>query len=94
MYRLCEHFILPLKYTLVTVTLSVLFCCVVETRCSWLIQSTYFAALHRSSFIDALINKSINEWRKRLEAVVKNNGGHIEHTFQIIERFYCAVLYH
>jgi len=25
------------------------------------------------------INKSINEWRQSLEAVVKNNGGHIEH---------------
>jgi len=25
------------------------------------------------------IKKSIDEWRQRLEAVVKNNGGHIEH---------------
>ena len=28
------------------------------------------------------INKSIDEWRQRLEAVVKNNGGHIEHLFK------------
>jgi len=24
------------------------------------------------------IDNSINEWRRRLECVVKNNGGHIE----------------
>jgi len=28
------------------------------------------------------INKSIDEWRQRFEAVVKNNGGHIEHLFK------------
>jgi len=28
------------------------------------------------------INKSIDEWRQRLEAVVKNNGGHTEHLFK------------
>jgi len=28
---------------------------------------------------DTFINKSIDEWRQRLEAVVRNNGGHIEH---------------
>ena len=27
------------------------------------------------------INKSINEWRKRLQAVVWNNGAHVEHLF-------------
>ena len=27
------------------------------------------------------INKSINEWRKRLQAVVRNNGAHVEHLF-------------
>jgi len=25
------------------------------------------------------IDNSINEWRRRLEAVIKNGGGHIEH---------------
>jgi len=25
------------------------------------------------------INKSIDEWRQRLQAVVQNNGAHIEH---------------
>jgi len=28
------------------------------------------------------INKSIDEWRQRLEAVVKHNGGHVEHLFK------------
>jgi len=28
------------------------------------------------------INKSIDEWRQRLEAVVKNNAGHIERLFK------------
>jgi len=41
------------------------------------------------------IDNSINEWRRRLEAVVKNGGGHIErcnlvsaaaHHFNTIER--------
>jgi len=27
------------------------------------------------------INRSIDEWRQRREAVVQNNGGHIEHLF-------------
>ncbi|MCP4281025.1 MAG: hypothetical protein GY776_13610 [Alteromonas sp.] len=27
------------------------------------------------------INNSINEWRRRLEYVVQQNGGHIEHVF-------------
>jgi len=27
------------------------------------------------------INKSINEWQKRLQAVVRNNGAHVEHHF-------------
>jgi len=27
------------------------------------------------------INKSINEWRKRLQAVVRNHGAHVEHLF-------------
>jgi len=28
------------------------------------------------------INKNIDKWRQRIEAVVKNNGGHIEHLFK------------
>ena len=27
------------------------------------------------------INKSIDEWRRRLDGVVQQNGGHIEHMF-------------
>ena len=27
------------------------------------------------------INGSINQWRRRLQAVVQENGGHIEHKF-------------
>ena len=30
----------------------------------------------------AFIDKSINEWRRRLECVVQQNGGHIEHLFK------------
>ena len=30
----------------------------------------------------AFVDKSINEWRRRLECVVQMNGGHIEHLFQ------------
>ena len=26
-----------------------------------------------------VINRSINEWRQRMEKVVENQGGHIEH---------------
>jgi len=28
---------------------------------------------------ERFIDNSINEWRRRLEAVIKNGGGHIEH---------------
>ena len=31
---------------------------------------------------DIFINKSIDEWRQHLEAVVKDNGRHIEHLFK------------
>jgi len=34
---------------------------------------------HRLS--QTFINKSINEWQKRLQAVVRNNGAHVEHLF-------------
>jgi len=27
------------------------------------------------------INGSINQWRRRLQAVLQGNGGHIEHKF-------------
>jgi len=30
----------------------------------------------------AFVDKSINEWRRRLECVVQQNGGHIEHLFK------------
>ena len=30
---------------------------------------------------ETFINKSINEWRNRLQAVVRNNGAHVEHLF-------------
>jgi len=30
---------------------------------------------------ETFINKSINEWRKRLQAVVRNNRAHVEHLF-------------
>jgi len=30
----------------------------------------------------AFIDKSINKWRRRLEYVVQQNGGHIEHLFK------------
>jgi len=30
----------------------------------------------------AFIDKSINEWRRRLECVVQQNEGHIEHLFE------------
>jgi len=30
----------------------------------------------------AFIDKSINEWRRRLECVVQQNGDHIEHLFK------------
>ena len=29
----------------------------------------------------SFINKSIDEWRRRLDCVVQQNGGHIEHMF-------------
>jgi len=29
-----------------------------------------------------LLDKSIDEWRRRLNAVVQQNGGHIEHVFK------------
>jgi len=28
------------------------------------------------------IDKSINEWSRRLECVIQQNGGHIEHVFK------------
>jgi len=39
----------------------------------------------------AFIIKSIDEWRQRLKAVVKNNGGHIEHLFKWFERFFLCI---
>jgi len=30
----------------------------------------------------AFIDKSVNEWRRRLECVVQQNEGHIEHLFK------------
>jgi len=30
----------------------------------------------------SFIDRSINEWRRRLECVVHHNGGHIEHLFK------------
>jgi len=30
----------------------------------------------------AFIDKSINKWRRRLECVVQQNGGHVEHLFK------------
>jgi len=30
----------------------------------------------------AFIDESINEWRRRLECVVQQNGGHVEHLFK------------
>jgi len=38
-------------------------------------------ALVEQTVADIFINRSIDEWRQRLEAVVKNNGGHTEHLF-------------
>jgi len=35
------------------------------------------------------INKSINEWRKRLQAVVRNNGAHVEHLFNCFWDKFC-----
>ena len=32
--------------------------------------------------LQAFIDKSINEWRRRLECVVQQNGGHMEHLFK------------
>jgi len=32
-----------------------------------------------SNYHIIVIDSSINEWRRRLECVVKNGGGHIEH---------------
>jgi len=29
--------------------------------------------------LTAFVDNSINEWRRRIEAVIKNGGGHIEH---------------
>jgi len=33
---------------------------------------------HSQSFLD----KSIGEWRRRRDAIVQQNGGHIEHMFK------------
>jgi len=30
----------------------------------------------------AFIDKSVNEWRRRLECMVQQNGGYIEHLFK------------
>jgi len=30
----------------------------------------------------SFLDKSIGEWRRRLDAVVQQNGGHIEHRFK------------
>ena len=30
----------------------------------------------------SFLDKSIGEWRRRLDAVVQQNGGHIEHIFK------------
>jgi len=32
--------------------------------------------------LQSFIDRSINEWRRRLECVVHQNGGHIEHLFK------------
>jgi len=43
---------------------------------------TCFGGWVEQTVADIFINRSIDEWRQRLEAVVKNNGGHIEHLFK------------
>ena len=43
---------------------------------------TCFRGWVEQTVADIFINKSIDGWRQRLEAVVKNNGGHIERIFK------------
>jgi len=38
----------------------------------------------RNRLSQTFIKKSINEWRKRLQAVVRNNGAHVEHFFNSV----------
>ena len=57
------------------------FTCNASLRTYWPTE-TYFGGWVEQTVADIFINKSIDEWRQRLEAVVKNNGGHIEHLFK------------
>ena len=41
----------------------------------------------RNRLSHTFINRNINEWRQRLKAVVKNNGGHIKHLLNNLNVF-------